>query len=707
MGRVVFLAIFAAVLVQTFAQEESTVLPTGLEPVPTPGPCESEPCLHGGTCTERAGGVACECAPGFQGTHCETETDECTPNPCAHGTCQDLVADYTCHCLQGFMGRNCDQPVPACLGPLPEGSSPWQRNMTGSVVTVEWGYAKETCNTWLTCFGVPAAAAEGVLQVQQKPLEIQEGVRVRFQPDSQEVEFAIQPYKVSREGFEQCSITQGRATTDSPTAVPFELDPEFLNIGSNYFIVNTDSPLFRCDFGLRINITVKPNLCRPAEQPGTDLCNNRGHCLSWRTQGSFSCECCEGYTGQYCEEMDGCHSNPCENGATCLDIRDDLGEGNFTCICPPGYTGASCSDQIDYCAESPCQNGAQCLSVEYGPQCVCLAGFTGDLCQLTLDLCDSRPCQHQGVCRSNVTHYSCECPPGVSGRNCEVNADECASSPCRHGVCVDRVNGYQCYCVPGFNGHHCEHEYDECLSDPCLNNGACVDQLNRFTCECGEGYRGERCEIKVDLCASNPCKNATACIDQGNTVHCVCAPGFTGSQCEFKVNPCQNNPCRHGGTCQPHGSEYICVCMEGYIGKDCTDVSLEAEGDTGFYHSPVFHEHMRILYTVTGILATAFVAVIAVVMYGVCRAHHWFKGYDEFDSSPDDGQRSRRVSIEDTGSRSGTPVRRSRRVHDYVEASSIHQPRPSVQAIYEATSVDFTDISGDQPLLNSLKPKRV
>ncbi|CAH1245793.1 FAT4 [Branchiostoma lanceolatum] len=70
------------------------------------------------------------------------ETDECSPDPCTHGTCQDLAADYACHCQHGFIGRNCDHPVPECLGPLPEDASPWQHNLTGSVVTVEWGYAK-------------------------------------------------------------------------------------------------------------------------------------------------------------------------------------------------------------------------------------------------------------------------------------------------------------------------------------------------------------------------------------------------------------------------------------------------------------------------------------------------------------------------------------------------------------------------------------
>ena len=36
----------------------------------------------------------CTCQPGYHGSHCENETNECIPDPCVYGDCVDLVAAY-------------------------------------------------------------------------------------------------------------------------------------------------------------------------------------------------------------------------------------------------------------------------------------------------------------------------------------------------------------------------------------------------------------------------------------------------------------------------------------------------------------------------------------------------------------------------------------------------------------------------------------
>lgn len=41
------------------------------------------------------------------------------------------------------------------------------------------------------------------------------------------------------------------------------------------------------------------------------------------------------------KDIDECASNPCQNGATCID-----GINSFTCKCVPGYTGKLCETGI-------------------------------------------------------------------------------------------------------------------------------------------------------------------------------------------------------------------------------------------------------------------------------------------------------------------------------------------------------------------------
>lgn len=56
--------------------------------------------------------------------------------------------------------------------------------------------------------------------------------------------------------------------------------------------------------------------------------------IEFRFSG-YHCYCEDGYTGQHCQtDWDECWSDPCLNGATCIDQVAD-----YNCSCAPGFRG--------------------------------------------------------------------------------------------------------------------------------------------------------------------------------------------------------------------------------------------------------------------------------------------------------------------------------------------------------------------------------
>ncbi|XP_075365269.1 protein crumbs homolog 1 [Mycteria americana] len=105
------------------------------------GECSSSPCLSGGDCVERswaghygsvpglppafsydkAEGYICSCKPGFTGTHCDEDINECYMNPCQNGgICENFPGNYTCHCPPAdkegiyYGGWNCTEVLHGC-----------------------------------------------------------------------------------------------------------------------------------------------------------------------------------------------------------------------------------------------------------------------------------------------------------------------------------------------------------------------------------------------------------------------------------------------------------------------------------------------------------------------------------------------------------------------------------------------------------------
>jgi len=72
-----------------------------------------------------------------------------------------------------------------------------------------------------------------------------------------------------------------------------------------------------------------------------------------------------------------CCSNPCQNGGTC---QEDKNEGTSSCDCLPGYEGENCETEKPSCTSNLCENGGTCEDTAYGFNCQCADGFEGDTC---------------------------------------------------------------------------------------------------------------------------------------------------------------------------------------------------------------------------------------------------------------------------------------------------------------------------------------
>ncbi|TKC47576.1 hypothetical protein EI555_011310 [Monodon monoceros] len=115
--------------------------------------CAPGPCQNGGSCVRRLAvsfelksheslpviivaneplqPFLCKCLPGYTGSWCEIDIDECLPSPCHNGgTCHNLVGGFSCSCPDGFTGRACERDINECL-PSPCKNSAICQNFPG------------------------------------------------------------------------------------------------------------------------------------------------------------------------------------------------------------------------------------------------------------------------------------------------------------------------------------------------------------------------------------------------------------------------------------------------------------------------------------------------------------------------------------------------------------------------------------------------
>ncbi|XP_020367649.2 protein crumbs homolog 1-like isoform X1 [Rhincodon typus] len=444
--------------------------------------CESNPCqgVHV-DCIDRVNGYNCLCSPGYEGENCTTETNECLTNSCKNnGTCLDGIGNYTCDCQPGYTGINCETDIDDCA------SNPC---LNGALCL-------EGRNEY-KCFCVPG-----------------------YQGPNCEID------------INECA---SRPCRNGATCIH-----------------DVDRYLCVCPPGYKgLNCEVEINECE------SNPCQHGGTCRD--NIAFYDCLCASGYEGVDCEtDIDECASNPCINRGTCKDMIN-----GYMCNCTEtGFMGTNCQMDIPECASNPCVNNGTCLEGVKSYTCLCWTGYTGSHCEVDINECATKPCLNNGTCLERSTQkyyghlpqfkptfsyadasgYICLCQRGFAGEHCSVNINECESGPCMNkGTCEDQNNGFKCHCAPGFTGMMCQIDINECESNPCENGGDCEDGIADYSCRCpamdddGVFWGGKNCSIQLDGCLEHQCDNGATCIpnllDGTHSYNCKCPPGYYDASC--------------------------------------------------------------------------------------------------------------------------------------------------------------------------------
>jgi Notch-like protein len=421
--------------------------------------CVSSPCANGAACTESAtsfvislDAYVCACTPGFAnglcgynfiseyvaectvaestinnefGGNCDLDVDECVSAPCTNeAACKESSSEptvsagaYRCACAAGFANGACDYAY------ISEYEADCTVSESGD------GVMSGNCDVDVDeCASNPCANGAACSLCQILPVPI----------------LSI-PHSSHSHSHEHTGCLRAGATCSTRSVEEDQFQcrcaPGYANGLCEYDFIDAASSLCSVAEGGTCDKDVNECASKP--------CQNFAACKDSRTDASLSshayqCACESGFANGMCaytfideyktectvlDSMTGvqtgncdvdvfeCASNPCVNGAKCLEsnANSTVPTGHFICQCAAGYSGGLCASSggdscaqldgtcdidVDECASSPCKNGAECF--ESGTSgtvaldafvCSCAAGYapgSQGLCTADFDECASR-----------------------------------------------------------------------------------------------------------------------------------------------------------------------------------------------------------------------------------------------------------------------------------------------------------------------------
>ncbi|XP_072037821.1 uncharacterized protein [Amphiura filiformis] len=352
------------------------------------------------------------------------------------------------------------------------------------------------------------------------------------------------------------------------------------------------------------------NECQATDSPchGSATCEN--------TDGSFTCRCNAGFTGDgitTCEDVNECEAEtyPCSEISACTNT-----EGSFTCACPSGYIGdgQTCED-VDECARpdlNPCRDHSTCVNTLGSYSCPCDAPAykedpTDNSVCIDVDECadESDLCDTDATCTDTEGSYTCECNSGYAGNGLTcADIDECTTGDydcSENSYCSNTVGSYDCLCDSGYeaSGDTCVDE-NECNSSPgpCWDDSTCSNIVGSYECICNDGFvvnaNGDGC-TDIDECANDldDCDGSCTNDDPPTKFTCTCPSGYTldtdGTSCIATESCTDDSVCDANADCASDGANDVCRCLNGFQGDgtsctdidECTDETDTCDADNG------------------------------------------------------------------------------------------------------------------------------
>eukprot|EP00041_Stephanoeca_diplocostata_P037539 m.1424026 g.1424026 ORF g.1424026 m.1424026 type:complete len:1820 (+) comp25059_c0_seq1:205-5664(+) len=462
--------------------------------------CESRPCQsqNNRVCIDTFNDFNCECAPGYTGSNCDVDIDECASGPCQNGaTCVDGIAAFDCLCNGSWMGPTCNIPDLCAENPCNSQGNCSQPAEGGSFTCACFvGFWGTQCDS--VC-EVGNCSASAVVQCRQDDGQGRQCSACSAGFYGQGCELACAPISSCDDGGTlTCRQSDGLNPRCSQCVAGFHgrscaetCSPQTCDDTAELTCLQDSGVGLNCEacaggyWGDVLNTDGSNDCTRVCT---SSICANVTQCNITTGDAEVCSECiqanCVGdvvcdleRTLRICTEcVDGFHSGDCSAACNrsrtqCVEslavaCNQSTGLGIRCDECDAGFWGAFSDPELDdcslACADSNCTTVATCGRVSgESVECVgCAEARWGVTCQ---EMCVVGKC--------DAVNGSIACNQATGGnRSCTL-------------------------CLPGWESEDCEVEIDECASNPCNGNGACTDLEAAFQCDCYEGWVGTHCNI--------------------------------------------------------------------------------------------------------------------------------------------------------------------------------------------------------------------